>query len=252
MTLGRYTGVKSVDVACRILKVFSTRGPDLALKDLADGTRIPASKIHRYLDSMVRGGLVEQNPGTRRYSLGRIAFDIGLRAIASHDPLQDAIRVQAALRSAIDQTAALSVWGNEGPVIVHVAESSQPVIMTMKVGAVLPILATATGLVFSAHMPPVITRPLIERALASPGPHSPIVHDRKALKAVLAEVRSNGYAINKGHLTPGVCAIAVPFMDHQNQLTSVIAVMAHEGDVEIHKNRIVDFVRGSCPGRIPD
>src|SRR3546814_10322656 len=89
MALGRYSGVKSVDVACRILGVFATRGPDLALKELAEVLRIPASKIHRYLDSMIRGGLVEQNPGTRRYSLGRIALDIGLRAIASHDPLQD-------------------------------------------------------------------------------------------------------------------------------------------------------------------
>src|SRR3546814_5530291 len=92
--------------------------------------------------------------------------------------------------------------------------------MTMSVGAVLPILATATGLGFSAFMPSVITKLLIEKALASPGGHAPIAGDRKALEEVLAEVRRIGYAINKGHLTPDACAIAVPFIGHLNHVRS--------------------------------
>ncbi len=42
----RYSGVKSVDVACRIVEVFSNEGPRLALKDIAMATRMPPSKIH--------------------------------------------------------------------------------------------------------------------------------------------------------------------------------------------------------------
>ena len=61
----RYSGVKSVDVACRIVEAFSNEGPRLALKDLAKVVRMPPSKVHRYLDSMVRGGLIEQDPVTR-------------------------------------------------------------------------------------------------------------------------------------------------------------------------------------------
>src|SRR3546814_4052719 len=109
--------------------------------------------------------------------------------------------------------------------------------MTMSVGAVLPILATATGLGFSAFMPSVITKLLIEKALASPGGHAPIAGDRKALEEVLAEVRRIGYAINKGHLTPDACAIAVPFIGHLNHVTAVIAVIAHEREIEPEQNR---------------
>ena len=54
------------------------------------------------------------------------------------------------LRDRFDETMVLSVWGTQGPMIVHVEESSQPIIMTMRVGAVLPVLQTASGLAFAA------------------------------------------------------------------------------------------------------
>jgi DNA-binding IclR family transcriptional regulator len=239
----RYSGVKSVDVACRIVEAFSNEGPRLALKDLAKAVRMPPSKVHRYLDSMVRGGLIEQDTATRHYTLGRIAFEIGLRAIAAHDPLQAAIRVQRELRDEIDQSVALSVWGNKGPTIVHVEDSSQPVIMTMKVGAVLPTLATATGLVFCALMPAVITRPLIDEAFAASDRAGSIVRNRKALKTALDEIRSTHFAINRGHLTPQVCAIAIPFFGRKDQLTAVLAVIARDEEIDKNKSRIIQFVR---------
>ena len=239
----RYSGVKSVDVACRVIEAFSTGGMRFALKDLAKAVRMPPSKIHRYLDSMVRGGLIEQDPATRHYALGRVAFEIGLRAIAAHDPLRDAIRVQRELRDEFDQSVALSVWGNKGPTIVHVENSSQPVVMTMRVGAVLPTLATATGLVFCALMPTVVTRPLIEEAFADRTRHGSIVRTRRDLKAALDEIGRAGFAINRGHLTTQVCAIAVPFFGREDQLTAVLAVIAAEADIDKNKSRIVEFVR---------
>lgn len=238
----RYAGVKSVDVACRIIEIFSNSEPRLALKDIAKAVRMPASKIHRYLDSMVRGGLIEQDAVTRHYALGRVAFEIGLRAIAAHNPLRAAIQVQRELRDEIDQSVALSVWGNKGPTIIHVEDSSQPVIMTMRVGAVLPTLATATGLVFCAHLPSVITRPLIAEAFAERNQRTSIVGNRKEFKHALDEIKSAGYAINRGHLTAQVCAIAIPFFSGPGKLTAVIAVIAHEEEIDKNKARITRFV----------
>ncbi|MGB3387299.1 MAG: IclR family transcriptional regulator [Pseudaminobacter sp.] len=239
----RYSGIKSVDVACRIIEAFANDGPRLALKDLASTLRIPASKVHRYLGSMVRGGLIEQDAATRHYMLGRVAFEIGLRAIAAHDPLRAAIQVQKELRDKIDQSVALSVWGNKGPTIVHVEDSSQPVIMTMKVGAVLPTLSTATGLVFCALLPTVITRPLVDEAFAELDRTDSIVSTRTALKKTLEEIRRVHFAVNRGHLTPQVCAIAVPFFGRRDQLTAVLAVIAREEEIDRNKNHIVRFVR---------
>jgi DNA-binding IclR family transcriptional regulator len=61
--------------------------------------------------------------------------------------------LQRELRDRIDETMVLSVWGTQGPTIVHVEESSQPGIMTMRIGATLPILQTASGLTFAAFLP---------------------------------------------------------------------------------------------------
>lgn len=240
--INRYSGVKSVDTTCRIMEAFSQEGPRLALKDLAKAVRMPPSKLHRYLDSLVRGGLIQRDPATRHYDLGSLAFEIGLRAVAARNPLQHAIGVQRLLRNEIDQSVSLSVWGNKGPTIVHVEESSQPIIMTMKVGAVLPILATATGLVFCAMLAPAATKPLLEEEFTARRRGDPIVSNREALKKALAEIRRDGYAINRGHLMPQICAIAVPYFE-KHDLTAVLAVIAHERDIERDRDRIVQFVR---------
>jgi len=107
------------------------------------------------------------DPDTRRYALGPLATRLGLAALNSHQPLHDAILLQRQLRNRLDETLVLSVWGAQGPTVVHVEESSQPIIMTMRIGAALPMLATATGLVFAAFLPRHFTEPLLTAALGT-------------------------------------------------------------------------------------
>lgn len=244
---GRYTGVKSVDVACRIMGVFARRGAGLALKDIANDLRMPPSKVHRYMASLIGGGLIEKDPNTLHYALGPISYQVGLSAIASYDPLREVISTQIALRDEIDQTVTLSVWGNMGPTVVRVEESSHPIIMTMKVGAVLPVLATATGMVFAAFMPRTVTRPVVDRALTSQERANFIVSNRKDLDAELVEVRRLGYSANSEHLTRGVWALAVPVYNNSNSLVAVLAVMAHDDGILRHASKVVDFIRLRSP-----
>ena len=143
-------GIKAVEVAGRILDHLARARSPVALRDLAAAGRMSPGKVHRYLASFLASGLARQDPDTRRYALGPLAMRLGLAALNSYQPLRDCLTLQRTLRDRLDETLVLSVWGTKGPTIVHVEESSQPIIMTMRIGAVLPILATATGLAFAA------------------------------------------------------------------------------------------------------
>ncbi len=112
--------------------------------------------------------------------------------------------------------------------IVHVEESSQPIIMTMRVGAVLPMLATATGLVFAAFLPGHFVEPLITAAVASNDGYNPFARDVPSIDRLLTQVRDDGYAYNEGHLMPGVSALAFPLIDRAGTLVTVMAVMGRE------------------------
>ena len=57
-------GVNSVEVAGVLLRVLAeARGPP-ALADLSRATAMPSAKAHRYMVSLARAGLVEQDPAT--------------------------------------------------------------------------------------------------------------------------------------------------------------------------------------------
>jgi len=221
-------GIKAVEVAGRILDLLAGAPAPVALRDLAAAGRMSPGKAHRYLASFLASGLARQDPDTRRYALGPLAMRLGLAALRSYEPLRDAVALQRELRNRFDETLILSVWGAQGPTVVHVEESSQPIIMTMRVGAVLPMLATATGLVFAAFLPPHFTAPLIEAELRAEHGPNVFARDPAAIERLIMQVRERGHAYNQGHLMPGVSAAAFPLIDRAATLVAVLAVMGRD------------------------
>lgn len=225
-------GVKSVEVAGRLLQALGTRGDPVALHELAALSGMPASKAHRYLVSLIKIGLVEQSVKDRRYALGRFAIELGAIASRLSDPLSESIETTKRLRERIDETLTLSIWSATGPIVLHVEESSRPIVMTMRRGTVLPLLTTATGVVFCATLPLAQTDSLIQHDLSSSNSPRPIVASQKELDLLLAKVRTQGYALNSGHLLPDVIALAAPIYDRFGGLTAVLAVFGREGRID--------------------
>lgn len=216
----------------------------MALRELAQAGRMSPGKVHRYLASFLTSGLARQDPQSRRYELGPLAIRLGVAALNSYQPLRDAVELQRELRNQLDETLVLSVWGAQGPTVVHVEESSQPVIMTMRIGAVLPMMATATGLVFAAHLPRHFTHRLIEESFRSSAHRDLLARDFCSLEKLLAETRDRGFAYNEGHLMPGVSAAAFPLFDRANALLGVLAVMGrYERIKSSEREGIVAFLK---------
>ena len=228
METDKPSGVKAVETAGRILVVLAHAQEPVALRELAKGGGMSPGKVHRYLASFVASGLASQDPGTRRYSLGPLALRLGLAALNTHQPLREAIQLQRELRDRFDETFVLSVWGGQGPTIVHVEESSQPIVMTMRIGATLPMLATASGVVFAAHLPRHFTESLLKSAPKSGAGTNVIARDPASIKRLIKEIREQGYAYNPGHLMHGVSALAFPLVDAVGTLVAVLAVMGRE------------------------
>jgi len=192
----------------------------------------------------LRSGLARQDPQSRRYELGPLAIRLGLAALNSYQPLRDAIELQRELRDRLDETLVLSVWGAQGPTVIHVEESSQPVIMTMRIGAVLPMLATATGIVFAAHLPRHFTQRRIDESFGSPTHWNLLASDVPSLDKLLLEVRERGFAYNEGHLMPGVSAAAFPLFDRASAMIGVLAVMGRQERIKpSDAESVVGFIK---------
>src|SRR6202790_2681092 len=140
------SGIQSIEVGFRLLEVLTAERRAMMLRDLALAAGMSAAKAHRYLVSFLRLGLVAQDPVNGRYELGGFALQMGLARLARVDGVKLARIALTQLRDQIDQTVGIAVWGNQGPTVVHWMKSSHPAKASLKLGDVMPLLSSATGL----------------------------------------------------------------------------------------------------------
>jgi DNA-binding IclR family transcriptional regulator len=138
-------GIQSVEVGFSLVEALAQASGPLMLKDVAAAAGMSAAKAHRYLVSFQRIGLVAQDERNSRYDLGPAALKIGLASLARLDPVRLARERIPALLETLNHTLAIAVWGNHGPTIVHWEESAQSVTANLRLGDVMPMLASATG-----------------------------------------------------------------------------------------------------------
>jgi DNA-binding IclR family transcriptional regulator len=212
-------GINSLEVGLRLARVLSERAVPLPLKELSAGAGMPAAKAHRYLVSLIRAGLAEQERDTGRYRLGPFALDLGLSALGSLDVLKLGAEVIADLRTEIDETVLLAIWGNKGPVVTRWEESSRPVATNVRAGWVMPLVNSATGRCFAAFLPPAVCAPLLKAEFA----RKP--EDRTRYPARLEEIRAHGLSRVEGDLLRGVASVAAPVFGRNGGIVAVIAAL---------------------------
>lgn len=219
-------GVRSVTIAARILNTLAAGGGSLALKTLAANTGLARGKAHRYLRSLRSAGLVAQQAETGLYRLGPQAIAIGLAALRGVNPVAEVCNALPALRDQINQTVTAAVWSEAGPVIVAMQESDHWLTMNIRVGSRLPILTTAIGRTFLAHLPEADTAPLIaaeRKAAQTRGVTLPSVEE---IASLTGEISKRGLARAPSAIIPGIDAVAAPVFDFASALVAVICVVA--------------------------
>lgn len=220
-------GVKSVEVAARLLDALAAATGALTLKDLASAAGMSASKAHRYLVSLARAGLVEQDPNGR-YDLGIRALSVGLAALGRIDVVRIATERLERLTALSGATAVLAVWGEHGATVVRFQESANPVRMNVRVGSTLPVTQSAIGQTFAAFLPREAWQPLAEAEWSRFGERG----EPRSFEPLLAEIRKRRLNRNVGVYVAGVSAIAAPLFDAQGRIAGVVGILGHEPSLD--------------------
>jgi DNA-binding IclR family transcriptional regulator len=160
---------------------------------------------------------------------GEISFDAGTSNLEHIQAIRIATPIAAELANYLRETVCIAVWGNKGPTVIRWEESSRPVSSNLRTGVVLPLLASATGLVFAAHLPRALTEELIAQEMNSPGfaPRSTAEFDAR-----LAEVREFGFGWMVGidHLTEmfesPITALSAPVFDGSGTMVLALTVVS--------------------------
>ena len=214
-------GIQSVEIAMTVLVALEDGAGPMSLTQVAAGSGMQPSKVHRYLVSLGRMGLVAQSPTSGRYDLGPSLRRLGAEAMRRMDEVGLVSERLPALRDSTGHSVNLSVWGDHGPVVVRWQYGSYALPITVRIGATLPMLVSSVGRVFLAHLPETLTAPVLHEQDAAAGQHALADKDIRAIKQ---EVLRTGVAITSGGIIPGVTSIAAPVMTNGESLPLVVSV----------------------------
>lgn len=214
-----------------MLQYLAGQAGPVPAASISRDVQLPRSTTYHLLDTLIRSGFVVHLPEDGRYGLGVAAYELG-SGYTRQGPLQRLARMPvAALVDRTGHSAHLAVM--HGRDVVYVIEEQargKPPLIT-DVGVRLPAHLTATGRAMLATLPAAQVRALF------PDPGSFVTRNGigpgslSALRQLLVQTRSRGYATEDGEVTTGFSSVAVAVFDRAGVAVAGVAVTFRSAEV---------------------
>jgi len=141
---------QSVERAARMLSLFTVEEPELTLAELTSRLGTSKATAHRYATALRRAGLLRLSAGG--YTLGPRIVELAATALAGLRIVKVAGPYLERLVAELNETAVLSIWDGEAPVVVRVDDNTDRLVrINVRTGSRLP-LDSAQGKVFRAYL----------------------------------------------------------------------------------------------------
>jgi DNA-binding IclR family transcriptional regulator len=189
-------GTQLLHRAAMLLRLIAgSRQSGMRLKDLATAAELKRSTTHRILQGLITEGLLTQNKTNRRYSLGVLAYEIGLAASTRYNLRDHSQQCMKMVAEATEDTTFLTVRSDLDGVCIDRLEGSYPVkVFILDVGGRRPLGVGAGSLAILAALPTVeaalITRDNTRRLLQLHPYHHPVGMEER-----VATTRARGYSV---------------------------------------------------------
>ncbi|MGH3491458.1 MAG: IclR family transcriptional regulator [Actinopolymorphaceae bacterium] len=224
----RRTSIQAIDRSVAMLDGIAQAGPGgIALKTLSGTLGLHASTARTLLASLVTHGLLRQDEGTRHYFLGPRFFELNRIYLAQTDLSSAASPILRDLWERTNETVHLATLKDTQRVDIAVLVSRQllninPTTAQFTDEVAVPLYRTAAGKVLFAGLSDDSRERMLVTAPWQGDGRSP--HTPEDLAALVADVRTKGYAINDEEDAPGVCGVAAPVRDHTGRTVAAVCI----------------------------
>ncbi|HET7419808.1 MAG TPA: IclR family transcriptional regulator [Candidatus Dormibacteraeota bacterium] len=214
-------GVRSVDRAIEILDLLAQSGSRTGA-ELARELHVHRSTALRLLGTLERHALVERDPRTSRYRLGRRLPQLASVVSGEFDLRFVARPVCEELARAAGETATLDVLIGDVIVPIEQATASTSVMSVNWIGGRYPVHCTASGKAIAAFAPDAVRARLLAAPLDRVAPRT--ITDRPKLEAQLELARREGVARTHEELEVGLDAVAAPVFGADGEVVAALDV----------------------------
>jgi IclR family pca regulon transcriptional regulator len=218
--------IQSLERGLAVIRAFDAEHPKLSLSEVAAGTGLSRAAARRFLHTLVNLGYMRMDGG--QFSLRPKILELGYAYLSSQSLPEVAMPHLEQLVEQVRESSSVSQL--DGDDVVYIARVPTRRIMTVaiSVGTRFPAYATSMGRVLLADRPDdwldsylasVTLAPLTSHTIASP----------RALRAELATIREQGWALVDQELEEGLRSVAAPIRDGDGRVIAAANVSTHAG-----------------------
>lgn len=225
----RVEHVQSLERGLAVLSAFTARDTALTISQVADRTGLSRATARRLLLTLEQLGYVESN--RREFSLTPAVLELAKPFAGPVDPWGFAKPYLQSLTDRLEESASIAVL--DGTDILYVARTPTRRLMTLAVtvGSRLPAHATSKGRVLLAFLPEAELEAYFRRSAIERYTDRTVVEEAE-LRAILAGIRTEGWAIVDQQLEEGLCSVAAPIVEPSGRVSAALSVCAHAGRVD--------------------
>jgi DNA-binding IclR family transcriptional regulator len=212
---------QSVERALSLLDVLGDADRSLTLTDIAQRSRVHMTTCLRLLRTLEASGLVVREQISGHYRLGPKIFTLA-HALERQLDIRDLARpILQRLTEFIGEMSSIAILQGDEVMLLERRVSRNELGFLAGPGARAPLYCTSAGKVALAHA----DIELLERVLSGPLRQltPTTITNPDALRAELAKIRWQGYAIDNCEREPGLFGVAAPVRDVANRVVATIS-----------------------------
>lgn len=213
--------MQSVDRAITVLEILARTG-ESGVTEIAAELGVHKSTAFRLVAALDRRGLVEQNADRGKYRLGVGILRLAGATTARLDVVQEARPICRQLATDTGETINIAVLSDGAALYLDQVAGSSALQPHNWVGQRIPLHATSNGKILLSGLGDGDVSAQVGRSLRRYTPTT--ITSLKRLRAELAEVREQGYAVAIDELEIGLAAVAAPIRGVHGDVLASLSV----------------------------
>jgi len=211
--------------AVAILEAMATVRRPLGVTEVGMLLGLPKPTAHRIVRMLEGEGLLQREPGSRRFVPGARLVRLGLGVVAASMLSAPRHAILEALSQKIGETCNFGVMADNHVVYLDRVESAWPFGLRFEPGSHVPLHCTSMGKLFLSLMPAKKCA-LLLRSIPLYRYTENTITDAARLEAELENIRSAEVSTDNQEFLAGVVCVAVPVRDNNKQPVAALAVSA--------------------------
>ncbi|MGD9892966.1 MAG: IclR family transcriptional regulator [Dehalococcoidia bacterium] len=221
---GAENSLQSLVNGVEVLQLLA-RDSNLTLTDIANRLVMNKTVVYRVLSTLHQMGLVRRNVNDKRYRLGLRLWELGTVAMRDLRVRELAVHHLTQLAEQTGEAVNLSVPDDGEVLFLESVRMTSSGVAQTALATRYPLHCSAAGKVMLAYRSEGAVDAYGARGLVTATAYT--ITSPQVLQLEIAEIRAQGFAVNRGEWHVESCGIAVPLRDQSGEAIAAIGIACH-------------------------